>query len=104
MPYILRFVQRYRPMNRAEFMALEARFAEMEKRRDDLPLGRRSQPYAGREPSNTLIWDCEFASLEEAEAALARLSADPEHDDLFGRQVPYMEEAFTEIYEVLEFD
>jgi len=103
MPFVLRFVQRYSPVDRKAFMDLEARFAAMEKRRGDLPKGRRLQPYAGREQTSTLIWECEFATLNAAQQALARLEADPEHDQLFRQQVPYMTEAFTEIYEVLEF-
>ena len=103
MTYILRFVQRYAVADRARFMALEAQFAALERRRPDLPQGRRSQPYAGREPSCTLIWECEFPTLAAVHDALARLSADPEHEALFQQQASYMAEAFTEIYEVLDF-
>lgn len=103
MAYVLRFVQRYLPEQRAAFMELEAKFAAMERRRSDLPTGRRSQPYAGREPLQTLIWECEFPSLPEAQAALAKMSADPEHEALFQEQVPYMTETYTEINEILDF-
>ena len=103
MAFILRFVQRYRPQDRAAFMALEAQFAAMERRRPDLPKARRSQPYAGREQTSTLIWECEFPTLAEAQDALAHLGADSEHEALYKQQVPYMAEAFTEIYDVLEF-
>jgi len=103
MPFILRFVQRYRPADRDVFMKLEADFAVMENRRSDFPHGRRSQPYAGREPSNTLIWECEFPTLEAAQKGLAEIGADPEHEKLFEKQVPYFLDAYTEIYEVLKF-
>ncbi len=103
MAYILRFVQRYRPADRARFMALEAQFAALEKRRPDLPQGRRSQPFAGREQTCTLVWECEFPTLAAAQDALVRLDADPEHEALFQQQAPYMTEAYTEVYEVLEF-
>lgn len=103
MPFVLRFVQRYRPENRGKFMELEARFAAMEQRREDFPKGRRVQPYAGRETTSTLIWECEFPTLRAAQEGLALIEADPEHEKLFEQQVPYMEEAWTEIYEVLEF-
>lgn len=103
MAYLLRFVQRFRPEDRAAFMELEAKFAELEKRRDDLPNGRRSTPYAGREPTNTLIWECEFPRLKDAQDALARIESDPEHEELFQQQVPCFLDAYTEIYEVLEF-
>ena len=102
MPVVLRFVQRYKPAEREAFMKLEAKFDAMEKRRADMPKGRRSQPYAGREAANTLIWECEFPTLEAAQAALAHMGADSEHESLYRQQVPYFEEAYTEIYEVLE--
>jgi hypothetical protein len=103
MAYIVRFVQRYLPERRAAFMKVEAKFAAMEQRRNDFPKGRRCQPYAGREPSNTLIWESEFPSLAEAQAALSRISADAEHGALFREQEPYMTESYTEINEVLDF-
>ena len=103
MPYIVRLVQRYNPEQRAAFMNVEAKFAAIEQRRSDFPKGRRSQPYAGREPSNTLIWESEFPSLAEAQAALAKISSDREHEALFREQVPYMSELYTEIDEILEF-
>ncbi len=103
MAYILRFVQRYRPEDREAFMALEAEFAKMEMRRDAYPKGRRSQPYAGREQTCTLVWECEFESLDAAQKGLELISNDPEHEGLYRKQVPYMQEAYTEIYEVLEF-
>ncbi|NQU09198.1 hypothetical protein HQ590_00280 [bacterium] len=103
MAYKLRFVQRYRPADRAAFMKLEAQFAAMEKRRADFPHGRRWQTYAGREPTNALIWECEFPTLTAAQQALAQLEADPEHGQLFEQQVPCFLDAYTEIYEELEF-
>jgi hypothetical protein len=103
MPFVLRFVQRYRPADKQRFLELEAAFAAMENRRPDMPQGRRSQPYSGREPSNTLIWECEFPTLPAAENALASLGADPEHEALYRQQVPYFLDAYTEIYEVLAF-
>ncbi|HUJ20756.1 MAG TPA: hypothetical protein VLX58_04500 [Bryobacteraceae bacterium] len=103
MAYVLRFVQHYRPADRAVFMELESRFAAMEQRRNDFPKGRRLQPYAGREPTGTLIWESEFPSLAEAQEALAHIESDAEHEKLFREQVPYMTDAYTEIYQVLDF-
>lgn len=99
--HVLRFVQRFRPASQKAFMALEARFAALE-RRKGLPRGRRSRPFAGREPVHTLVWECEFPSLAAAHEALARMAADPDHEQLLRRQIPYFLEAYTEIYEVLE--
>ena len=51
MAFVLRFVQEYRVADRDTFMDLEARFAEMERRHEDWPIGRRLQPYAGDLPT-----------------------------------------------------
>jgi len=103
MPFVLRFVQGYRPANREKFMAVEAKFAAMEKRRTEYPKGRRLQPYTGRLATNTIICEFQFDTLREAEDALAMISADGEHDSLLAEQLPYMEDSYSEIYEVLEF-
>ena len=102
MAFILRFVQEYRVGDRDTFMDLEARFAEMERRREDWPTGRRFQPFAGDLPTHTLIWEHEFASLAEAQAAIALIDGDREHADLFSQQAPTIVSARTEIYETLE--
>jgi len=103
MAYVLRFVQHFRPADRGPFMELEAKFAELEQRRVDFPKGRRLQPYAGREPTGTLMWESEFSTLTQAQEALARIEGDSEHEKLFRQQAPYMTDAYTEIYEVLDF-
>ena len=106
MKYVLRFVQNYRPADRAAFMALEAKFDALEKRRPDLPQGRRMQPWAGGLPTNTLVWECTFDSMDKLQAGLAALTAlsgDPEHEHLFQQQAPLMVDTYTEIYEALEF-
>jgi hypothetical protein len=102
MPYVLRFVQEYAVAERERFMELEARFAEMERRRDDWPTGRRLQVHAGADPTNALIWECAFDTLAELHAALERIEADPEHDELFAQQAPCITRARTEIYETLD--
>lgn len=102
MAYVLRFVQRYRAADESAFLALERQFAALERRKPGLPRGRRMRPYAGREPSHTLVWECEFESLTAAQQALARLDASRDHARLLRRQIRYFEEAYTEIYEVLE--
>lgn len=101
MAYVLRFVQRFRAGDEAAFMALEAQFAALE-RRKGWPQGRRSRPFAGREPANTLIWECELATLAEVNEALATLGRDHDHARLLKQQIPYFLEAWTEVYEVLE--
>jgi len=102
MGYVLRFVQRFRPADERAFLDLEARFAALERRHRDFPKGRRLRPYAGRESSHTLIWECEFPSLDAAERGLERITSSPEHARLLKKQIPYFLEAWTEIYEVLD--
>ncbi len=103
MAYILRFVQRFNPADTAAFMALEARFAALERSGAGLPRGQRLQPFAAKEPTNTLIWECRFPTLQEAQQAVAALSASKEHEALLRQQAPMMTDAWTEIYQVLEF-
>ena len=102
MPFVLRFVQEFAVAERDAFMALEMRFAETERRQPDRPSGRRSQPYAGGLPTNTLIWEHEFSTLTEAQDALAMIEGDPEHEELFRQQAPFITRARTEIYQTLE--
>ncbi len=103
MPYILRITQRYLVKDRAAFMALEAKFAAMEQKRSDFAKGRRRQPCIGGKPSNTLIWESEFTTLADAQAAIAKLGSDPEHEHLFRQQDAYITDAWMEIDEVLKF-
>ncbi len=104
MAFRLRFVQRYRPASREKFMEIEAKFAAMERRRGEYPEGRRLEPYTGRDATNTIVCEFEFETLAEAEGALAMISADSEHDALLSEQLPYMEDSYTEIYQVLDFE
>jgi hypothetical protein len=100
--FVVRFVQEYAPGDRAEFLELEARFAEMERRRDDWPAGTRMQPFAGPEPTHTLVWESTFATLADALEALERVAADDEHELLFAPQARLITRSRTEIYEVLD--
>ena len=102
MAYVLRFVQRFRAQDEGAFMALEAQFEALE-RRKGWPRGRRSRPFAGREPVHTLVWDCELETLAEVNDALAAMAADSDHRHLLKKQIPYFLEAWTEIYELLDF-
>jgi hypothetical protein len=102
MAFVLRFVQEYAVSERDTFIDLETRFAEMERRRDGWPVGRRLQPYAGGLPTHTLIWEHEFPTLADAAEALALIAADREHEELFRQQAPTITSTRTEIYETLE--
>ena len=102
MAYVLRFVQRFRAADEAAFMALEAQFAALE-RRKGWPKGRRSRPFAGREPVHTLVWEAELPTLAAVNGAVAAMGEDPDHARLLKRQIPFFLEAWTEIHEVLDF-
>jgi hypothetical protein len=102
MAFVLRFVQRFRAKDEAAFMALEARFAALEVRKG-WPRGRRSRPYAGREPAHTLVWESELPTLAAVDAAVAAMGRDKDHARLLKRQIPFFVEAWTEVYEVLDF-
>jgi hypothetical protein len=101
MAYVLRFVQRFRAADEAAFLALEAEFAALE-RRKGWPRGRRSRPFAGRDPVHTLIWECEMETLAAVNDTVALMAKDPDHARLLKRQIPFFLEAWTEVYEVLD--
>jgi hypothetical protein len=102
MAFKLRFVQRFESRHREEFMQLEKKFVELEQSAPDFPKGRRYTPYCGREPLNTLIWECDFPTLEEAQSALSFLEQDERHTVLYREQVVYFLESYAEIYKPLE--
>lgn len=101
MAYMLRFVQQFKPADERTFMDLERKFSALECTIKGFPRGRRYQPYGGREPRHTLVWQCEFPTLENLNQALARLAASEGHDRLFAEAAPTMINSYTETYEVL---
>ena len=96
---ILRIQQRFSVRHEQEFLELERRFIELEKNDPRYPQGRRSRPLAGSLPVHTLIWEAEFPSLEAAREALRFMGADPAHEELLARQVPFIEDVKIEYYE-----
>lgn len=98
MSYKLRFVQTFKQENAKEYLSLEKQFEEFEQHYPEVPKGKRYIPCTGRDPSNTLIWECDFASLEEAYKAQEFLLNDSRHEDLFQQQVKYIIGTYTEIY------
>lgn len=102
MAYKLRFVQHFKQDKTEEFLTLEKKFAELERRGPLFPKGRRFTPCFAREPVNTLIWECEFPSLEEAVGAQQFLENNVLHKELFDEQVQYFIDSYTEIYKSLE--
>ena len=89
MPYLLRFVQKFQEHNQAEFLELEKKFIQLEESASEFPKGKRYLPFAGREASNTLFWECEFPSFQAVQDALDLLNRDPRHATLFQQQVQF---------------
>jgi hypothetical protein len=102
MSYILLLVQQYQPAAAQEFFKLERDFIELEHSSPQFPQGRRYQLLSEGEPTNTILWRSEFASLEDVQNALRKMADDPIHSALFEKQLPYIVEMRTEIYKVLD--
>jgi len=102
MAIVMRLMQRFQPSKRAEFMDLEKKFAELEKKAI-LPKGQRMTPVAAHEPGNTLIWEGCFTDLREAQKALRLFETNDDHVALFSQQGPFIENAWVEFYETLDF-
>jgi hypothetical protein len=101
MSVTMRILQQFDPAREAEFMALEKKFAELEKGRADLPSGTRMQPIASIEPCNTLIWQGEFPDIETAYRALELFGRDVAHEELLTRQLPLFKQTRIEFYKNL---
>jgi hypothetical protein len=101
MSYILRLVQRYESSAAGAFLKLESEFKDLERRSPQFPQGKRYQLLSEGEPTNTLVWEGEFASLDEVQNALSKMADDPIHSALFEKQRPYIIDMRTEIYKVL---
>lgn len=98
MAYKLRFVQHIRMDKVKEYLDIEKQFASLEQQYPEFPKGKRYMPVTGREPSNTLIWECDFDTLQAAQNALAFLLNDTRHEVLFETQAAFILDSFAEIY------
>jgi hypothetical protein len=103
MGIVMRIIQQFDPGSENEFMDLEKKFDELEKKRPDFPKGKRMQPISAFEPINTLIWQGEFKDIETAYKALDFFSGDEEHEVLFRQQVIYMKQVRIEFFKTLDF-
>ena len=101
MAFKLRFVQKIDQAKKNEFLEIERKFMDFEKANPQMPQGRRYLPVTGKEPTNTLIWECEFETLEDVTAQLQAIYDHPEHEILLQQQIPFMQDSYAEIYEVL---
>jgi hypothetical protein len=86
------------------FMELEKEFVELERRRPDYPKGgKRLQPISGLSSCNSITWEKEFDSLEEAYAMVEFFRGDEEHEKLAELQRPLFRDFRIEFYKVLDF-
>lgn len=99
MPYKLRFVQRFQLSKQTKFMDIEKQFAAFEQQYPEFPKGKRYTPVTGQMPANTLVWECDFESMDALRQAHDFLMGDDRHEDLFQVQAEYMLDAYTEIYQ-----
>jgi hypothetical protein len=103
MGIVMRIIQQFDPDHEKEFMALEQKFDELEKKRPDYPRGKRMQPISAYEPVNSLIWQHEFPDIETAYKTLDFFSGDEGHETLFRQQVVFMKKVKIEFYKTLDF-
>jgi hypothetical protein len=101
MSYKLRFVQVFKQEKAKEYLAIEKQFENFEKTYPGAPVGKRYIAYAGRDASDTLIWECDFATLEEVYQAQQFFLTDSRHEELFQEQSAYIVKTYTEIYRPL---
>jgi hypothetical protein len=103
MGIVMRIIQQFDPAREDEFMALERKFDELEKKRPDFPKGRRMQPVSSAEPVNTLIWQSEFPDIETAFMTLNFFEGDEAHEKLYRQQVELMKSIRIEFFKTLDF-
>jgi hypothetical protein len=94
-------VQYFDKRDSREFLDLEQEFIRLEEKTPELKRGKRFIPVIGREPTNTMIWEAEYDSMEEAVAALKLIEGNSEHDVLLDQQIKFMRDTYVEIYKEL---
>ena len=97
----MRILQTYDMASEREFLVLEKKFAALEKRCCEFPKGVRYKPIASALPTNTLIWECEFPTLDAAQQALKLFERDPQHEALARQQRKYFQSVRIEFLEKL---
>jgi hypothetical protein len=98
MGYKLRYVQIFKQEKAKQYLEIEKQFEKYELENPKVPKGKRFIPCSGRDAMNTLIWECDFSSLEEAQKAQAFFLTDSTHEALFQTQAEFIVGTFTEIY------
>lgn len=101
MAYKLRFVQSFDKRNAEDFLRLEQTFIDLEKRDTNMICGKRYVSLIGKEPTNTMIWEAEFETIEDAINNLKAIEVSNEHEKLLSKQVQFMRDAYVELYKEL---
>ena len=101
MVYKMRFVQYFDKRDSDSFLTLEKKFIQLEEKTPEMKAGRRYISVIGREPTNTMVWEAEFDSMEDAITALKVIEDNSEHDDLLDEQIQFMRDTYVEIYKEL---
>jgi len=101
MSFKLRFVQKISQKDMDMFLEIEKKFVEFERKTPSVPCGKRYLPLSGKEPLNSLIWECEFKSMGELLEGMNAIFDNSEHEELLLQQKQYMEDNYVEIYEEL---
>jgi hypothetical protein len=94
----MRFVQYFDKKDSKAFLDLEKEFIRLEEKTPEMKNGRRFVPVISKDPTNTMIWEAEFESLEAAVFALKVIEENGEHDDLLDKQIAFMRDTYVEIY------
>ena len=104
MKVYMRMVWEFDITQEERFMELERKFVELEMQRQDYPKGgKRLQPISGPLSCNSITWEKEFDSLEEAYAMVEFFRGDDAHENLAKLQRPLFKDMRIEFYKVLEF-
>ena len=104
MKVYMRMLWQFDITEETRFMELEKQFVELESRRPDYPKGGvRMQPISAALPCNSITWEKQFDSLEEAYATVQFFRGDNEHEKLCELQRPFFKDFRIEFYKVLEF-
>ena len=97
MALVERSIQRTRAGKWDEFMAWERKFEPIHKRLG-VPPKRHYQCIWGEHDLNTHIWEIEWSSLAEMEAAWTKFGADAEAQSLLKQASTFVESERREIY------
>lgn len=91
------------PANMEAYLAVEDEFAVWERRRGRVHQ-RRLWAIAGAEPVDTFVREGVYPTRAAAMAAIEEMEEDPEHSELWSRQVKYIVDRRVELLDMLDFE